>query len=467
MRFPILTDTIVAVSTAWAPSPLAIVRLSGPRAVELSQAILSHHERGSVAGCSDVPYADEGSGTQRLPATPVRAGRAHWRRAMLAVEAPIPGDVFSFYAPRSYTGQDVVEIHTVGCLPLVRAIADRLAELGARRALPGEFTARAVVAGKIDRDQVERILGLIHAEDARRAALVRRGSRSEAAAGRERVAEALRELLARVEAGIDFVDEEDVRFISEGEMRSEIRSALDALGRIAVRDVASLERGRPHVALAGLPNAGKSTLFNALVGSQRAVVSPVVGTTRDVISAELTVEGVEIMLQDTAGLRESSDELELAAHIAAEQAADSAELVLWAHDAGLPWEAREIAALGRIRSAAIIVLTKSDRAGRRIAPVPLEKNRVLCVSAATGDGLDTLRREIAVEVAAQRVDAGGAVNSVDPGVVAALERAAGYREPELIAWELRTAIDLLGGASGASVIDDILGRIFSRFCVGK
>ncbi|TWT41710.1 tRNA modification GTPase MnmE [Phycisphaerae bacterium RAS1] len=467
MQLPVLTDTIVAVSSEWTASPLAIIRLSGPRALELVESV-------APLGRSEGRRLSE-SAAPSGGSTSTRAHPAAWRRASLRVEnqpaakrdSHVPCDVFTFVAPRSYTGQDLVELHTIGCLPLVRTIADQLAERGARRALPGEFTARAVLAGKIRPEQVETILGLIQADDAAAARAARRGAGSTAAAVRQRVAERLSDVLARVEAGIDFVDEEDVRFITDEELAAEIAAALTELDGLDPQDVADQAALRPHVALAGLPNAGKSTLYNALVGAERAIVSPVIGTTRDVISAELVINGVRLILQDTAGLHGSPGELELAAHIAAERAADSAELVLWAHEAQAAWSSGELEALRRVSSSKIVVLTKADRAAPSCDASDGYARRFLIVSAVSGSGMSELRDAIASELAVESRERSGPTSVIDAEARAALRRAASATGLEVVAMELRESVERLRGISGVGLVDDILGRIFGRFCIGK
>lgn len=453
MQLPATHDTIVAVGSAWAAAPVGVVRLSGPDCHAL------------LARVGVMSPAHE-------------SGAATWSDARLALEAEssIPVRVLWFVAPRSYTGQNAAELHLPGSLPLLRRVCDLLIARGARRALPGEFTARAYLAGKLASADVARVLALIHAEDAQAARRAARSAGPERSAALRRIIDELLDLLALIEAGIDFVDEEDVRFITApqvAERLAAIRPRLEGL----LHRAASPQLARPHVALAGLPNAGKSTLFNALLGRQRAIVSPVIGTTRDVLCAELTIGGVALVLQDCAGLGHTPDELELAAHCAAEQAADQADLVLWLHPAGTAWDARERAACARIPSGRrMVVLTKlDDAAGAARADDPPEFAGCVAISAETGDGLPELRAEIQRQIAS-RAPAGG----VDDGpnlarALAALERAAELAQaarselasPELVALELRLALDALRHVESEPVTEAVLGRIFGQFCVGK
>ena len=457
MLIPALEDTIIAVSSAWCAAPLGILRLSGPESFALARS----------AGAT--PPASETRGLPTLS------------EARLLVEpgVEVPATVFWFSRPRSYTGQDLVEMHVVGCLPLLRALSARLVGAGARRALPGEFTARAFLTGKIDAQQVDGIHSAIHAageSSARLAARLGRGAHGELI---EHLRTELTDLLARIEAGIDFVDEEDVSFVSPREVCAsldEMRARIRAFGIHAGRASA---RRRPQVALAGMPNAGKSTLFNALLGYERAIVSPVLGTTRDVLSAEIEWGGVALVLQDCAGLGESAEELEIAAHRAAELAVEHADLVLWVHDRAAGWTEAELAACGRIPEARrLLVLNKSDlSAAPAESPIPISFVRAIETSAARGTGLDLLRDAFSSQMAtATRIDDAEALGTELREIDSALERASqladrdlsNLQSPELIALELRRSHGLLESESGSEAWSEaVLGRIFSSFCVGK
>jgi tRNA modification GTPase len=446
---PALQDTIVAVSSAWQPAPLGIVRLSGPDAVAI------------VATIGVRPPKD--------PARPALSTS----RVALDVTHDVPAQVLWFAAPRTYTGQDVVELHLPGSLPLLRMVCDRLIAAGARRALPGEFTARALLTGRLDVAQAEGVLGLIEATrvaDVRQAA---RQTQTSQPGALEALRERLLDLLTRIEAGIDFAEEEDVRFVTAAEVAATLDAALvqlDALGRRA----APLRSGRPHVALAGLPNAGKSTLFNALLGTARAIVSPVLGTTRDVLAAETAIDGVDLVLQDCAGLGASQTELEAAAHLATERAADEADLVLWVHAADQLWTPAEVQACGRLSpERRVLVVTKTDLRDAADA-VPLEFAVCCRSSALRGVGIEALRATIAAQVRltpAATLDAGsdwGAVRAILTGARALVDAEAGDLDnSELVALELRAALERLAGAAGARVDELVLARVYARFCVGK
>ena len=454
MRLPVLTDTIVAVSSAWQAAPLGILRLTGPAAFDL---------------------VDRVSSGPRPSTTPCFVEREIEAAPGLCV----PATVYYFAAPRSYTGQDVVEIHTVGALPLLRRLAGRLIEVGAHRALPGEFTARAFLNGKLAAAAVDAVAGLISASDqasARRAARMLTHSH---AAVLDTLTSRLLDLLARLEAGIDFADEEDIRFITAAELRARLAELSDQLAAAtgAPGDSTS-SRSKPHVALAGLPNAGKSTLFNALIGVERAIVAPVLGTTRDVLSAPIDCGGVEAVLQDCAGLGHTPAELELAAHLAAERAADAADLVLWVHDAAQPWSGEEQRALERLSAARVlVVLSKRDLVAGQASPeLPAGCELAGVVSVETGAGLAEFRASLAEVLAgACRDDVGDLLDerlrTAEQAIRRALATAAGeatvVTDPELVAFELREALVSLQTVASGVAVEAVLGRILAEFCVGK
>lgn len=451
MLLPEIDDTIVAVSSGWTPSAVGIVRLSGPKSHQLLDSILTSRE---VATSPPVEFP-----------------------ARLAIDERLilPANVLLFSAPHSYTGQDVAEIHTVGCLPALRELCTRLIELGARRALPGEFTARAYLAGKLAADQVDTVLSLINAEDSAAARALHRASQGRRRSSARELTTRLKDLLALIEAGIDFVDEEDVRFISSAEIRSAVSSMQDVLSEWREASSRAVIAARPHVSLVGLPNAGKSTLFNTLIGSGRAIVSPVIGTTRDVISAETNV-GIAIVLQDCAGLGLKSGDLEAAAHLAAEEAAEQSDLVLWVHDRAQAWDALETSVCRSIPiGRRILVQSKLDIESAR-ADAEVAFREVVDVSCATGEGIENLRALIGrcLEAPLRREPPGCddiVMREIDLSLARVLELTASdlwdLKSSELIALELRVALDALGAGGSGELPDDVLARIFGQFCVGK
>jgi len=303
-------DTIVAISTASGVSPRAIVRLSGPAAFELLQGAVP--DEAGLA--SRPPYT-------RLPAT-----------IALADGTRFPADLYLMRAPRSYTREDVAEIHTFGSPVLLEMIVEDFLSRGARLAQPGEFTRRAFLNGRIDLAQAEAVLQIIRSrsESELRLALRQLGGKfsDEIAAARTR----LMEICALAELAIDFTDQ-DIEVVSPAKLAESIGGVREAIAALAAHG----ERhsgGRPgiNVAICGRPNAGKSSILNALLGRPRSIVTEIPGTTRDVVEAELEIDGHRFILNDTAGRRETDDAIEHEAVQRAAQAAAAADLVLLVMD---------------------------------------------------------------------------------------------------------------------------------------
>lgn len=445
MRPPPIDDVIVAVSTSWAPSRIGVLRLSGPGSIEL------------VAG---IARDARKPGFQELE---IEAGQT------------IPVRVITFRAPRSYTGQDVVEIHAPGSLPLLREVSARLIRGGARRALPGEFTVRAYLNHKITGQGVERVAALISASNQDAARIAAREMRLTYEPLVKHFRSVLLNVLAAIEAGIDFVDEEDVRFITGAQVATALRPLVIQLAEFE-RTHAYLPGTRPHVALAGLPNAGKSTLFNLLCGRERAIVSPLVGTTRDVLSAELHWGEIRFILQDCAGLGSDPDELEIASYQAAERTAEQADLVLWLHDCRRSWEEHESRVCKRIpKDRLMLVISQTDH----LQSPYLDESIVAAsattrISCATGAGITELRAAIAAHLMQRSAASLSGLPDEFLLISAALERAIvlADNDPqlstgELAALEIRSACGLLDRIERGPLVEEVLGRIFSTFCVGK
>jgi tRNA modification GTPase len=439
-----LHDTIVALSSAAGPGARAVVRLSGPRAAAVA------------AGVCDAAE----------PLTPARRLLTAGRVRLPGVGAPLPADVYVWPAPRTYTGEELVEVHTLSSPPLVELLVAALLQAGARAARPGEFTLRAFLAGKLDLTRAEAVLAVIEAED--RGEL--RQALAQLAGGVTQPLQALRDdllnLLADVEAGLDFADE-DIRFVNEDELLRRIGSGLGQVTVLLRQFDRRSVSGRPFRAvLAGRPNAGKSSLFNALTGAA-ALVSPEPGTTRDYLVQRLRLGEVEVELIDTAGRATAAGTIEEQAQALGRGQADEADLLLLCVEAGTDPSPEEAALLARERPPALAVATKCDQ-----APAPPGWPGT---SAADGTGLEGLRALLA-ERARRRME---------PPLAPSLSRCRHHAEtclrhlrrahalvigqdpPELLALELRDALEQLGEMAGAVYTDDLLDRIFSRFCIGK
>ncbi len=449
-----VSQTIVAPASAAAGGARAIVRVSGPQTVAILQEITN----------IVVP-------TDQRPA--VISALISLSAVGNCLVANLPVEIWLWPTARSYTRQPLAEIHLPGSPPLVELVIERLLAAGARLAQPGEFTLRAYLAGRLDLLQAEAVLGLIDARDdsSFQAAL------GQLAGGFSAPLETLRgellDLLADLEAGLDFVDE-DLDFVSNAEVQHRLAKAQQQvaalLQRLASRDA---NQRLPRVVLLGSPNAGKSQLFNALVGESAAIVSPTAGTTRDYLRGTCDCEGLVVELIDTAGIEEVAGALLTPASLAQQQTHGQraqADLQLWCFDlsAQQPEDVRQPLANDTIPR--LVVGTKSD-----LNAASPELANSIQTSALTGAGLGELRREIARQLralpgeimASSAARCRGSLSATLAALREASRRAERAEHDEWLAADLRAALAELGQVTGAVQTNDLLDRIFSRFCIGK
>jgi tRNA modification GTPase len=381
---------------------------------------------------------------------------------------PVPARAYLWPTSRSYTRQPSAELHLPASPPILEAALAAVCAAGARLARPGEFTLRAFLAGRLDLTQAEAVLGVIEA-----------GSRQELAAALSQLAgglarplvqlrETLLDLLAHLEAGLDFVDE-DIEFITPAELTAQLDSALAQVETIARRLAGRGEAGElPKVVLAGPPNAGKSSLLNALAGAPAAIVSPLAGTTRDFVARRVRLGDRECLLIDTAGLAEDAPDGELS-HLAAEAASEQlrgADLVLLCREALKP---ETPSCSEAFQPEALLVWTKCDL----LSPGDSPPRGGLPTSSRTGQGLADLRSAIWARLATGTAVASTAARCRESLrlAAAALARASAAARSgggqELVAAEVRLALEELGQVVGAVYTEDLLDRVFSRFCIGK
>ena len=457
-----LNDTIAAISTPPGRGGIGIVRLSGPDASSIAAQLITlrqplEHARARLAHVLDV-----GGGEKE-----------HAERIDEAL-------VTYFAAPNSYTAEDLVEIAAHGSPVVLELLLRRALDLGARLAEPGEFTQRAFLSGRIDLTQAEAVRDLIEAQtltQARLAASQMGGALSRRVAP---IKQSLVELVALLEAGIDFA-EDDVDVTPE----AEIARRIDALGPPLAALEASFARGRiVHdgltLAIVGRPNAGKSSLFNRLVERDRAIVTATPGTTRDLVTERISLEGIPLELVDTAGLRESLEEVEQLGIARSREALADAAIVLVVLDATQPLNEEEHRLLVAVEGRpALVVINKSDlkkATAHANGAAEVAGISALETSALTGKGIPTLRERILALATGGAASEPGMLTSLrhHQSITTALSALADAANAnansiphEMILLDLYRALWALDSLTGQTTSDDILNLIFSTFCIGK
>ncbi|MGE0551740.1 MAG: tRNA uridine-5-carboxymethylaminomethyl(34) synthesis GTPase MnmE [Kofleriaceae bacterium] len=435
------TETIAAIATAAGVGGVGIVRLSGPRAIEIAAMVLG------------------------IPAEQLdRRARVGWVHDA-AGERIDQVLAFAMRGPASFTGEHVAELHGHGGSLNLQKLLATVLERGARIAEPGEFTRRAVHSGKLDLVRAEALLGVIHAGSERAWRLAQANLSGRLGAEVERLEQRSLAVLSELEGWIDF-PEEDLEAASAAWIHREISELRGACDRIAL----GFRHGRAvthgiSIALVGAVNAGKSSLLNALVGTERALVAASPGTTRDWLEVTDVWDGVAVTLVDTAGTRTTPDPVEQRGIALGEQRVASADVVVVLNDGESTWDAG-----ARFGERALVVRSKADLGG--------DARGALCTSATTGRGLDELRRAV-LEIAgvADREGSEHAfLTTARQSEMCTMARdafgAAGMaweqrQPPELVAVELRQAAQALAALRGVEVGERVLDQLFARFCIGK
>lgn len=457
--------TIVALSSGVAPSRRAIVRLSGPATRQTLKDLFRVDEE-NAAALLDSHIASSASLTCALTLD---------GRDATSLE------LTCYFWPdhRSFTGESSAELHLLGSLPLVESLIARLLELGCELANRGEFALRSFLAGKIDLTQAEAILGVIEADDENELSFALGQLAGNLSQPIRLLKEELVELVAHLEAGLDFV-EEDIEFISSKKLVSDLSSIDQRLESILNQVKSRGTRNRtPQVVLVGLPNAGKSTLFNCLLDATRAIVTNQAGTTRDAITARVVLAGMEIDLVDTAGFEDLDDDSPRAlAQNMLDSRVANADVTVYCIDQSMTqdWQwhttrIEELKSLGEV----LVVGTKADLA--RAEPEYMAFD--LEVSCHQGEPLDELREAIANRLKSEHsqrhsdalhytmIRCSDGVGRARAAIQRAVECARMTAGEELIASELRLSLDELSSVIGEVHTEDILGEIFGRFCIGK
>ena len=445
-------DTIVAIATPAGRGGIGVVRIAGPAAVEIVSKL---------------------SGVDALEARHATFSRFTNPDDDVVVDHVV---VTWFQAPHSYTGDDVVEVSAHGSPWVLQQIVELVCRGGARLAEPGEFTFRAYLNGRLDLVQAEAVADLIEAVtplQARVAVDQLEGTLTKRVAD---IDAQLFDVAAKLEASLDFPDE-GFHFIGRDEATAGLKATLSSLDALLAdgRRGRLIREGR-LVVIAGRPNVGKSSLFNALVGSGRAIVTPVAGTTRDVLTETVDLDGVPITLVDTAGVRDALDEIEVEGVRRAHEALQVAALTLVVLDGSQGLTKEDSAILNTIREPRIVVTNKSDLASSDVGQ-GLQPWRPIPVSSRTGAGLNELRRAIITALAGsddlrdtplvsnqRHLQCAATAREVVARAIAAAE--AGATE-EIVLAELSDARQALEWLTGRRTPDDVLAHIFSHFCVGK
>lgn len=445
-------DTIAAIATPAGRGGIGVIRVSGPRVAAIASQLIGE-----------------------LPA-PRHAALRIFRDA--AGEMLDGGIALYFPAPASFTGEDVLELHGHGGPVVLDLLLARIVEVGARLAQPGEFSRRAFLNDKLDLAQAEAIADLIDSssEQAARAAL--RSLQGEFSSAVHALTQAVTETRMYVEAAIDF-PEEEVDFLADTELRTRIDATLELCEEIAAtaRQGALLREGMT-VVIAGQPNAGKSSLLNQLAGYAAAIVTDIPGTTRDVLRERIHIDGMPLHIADTAGLREDADVVEAEGIRRARDEMTRADRILYVIDATRQLDTEAIRQETHALPASVPVtwiFNKIDLAGGSVQSQSTTPPRV-SLSAATGEGMDLLREHLKACMGFQATDAGAysarrrhldALSRAQTHIQAAAQQLEAQRAGELMAEELRRAQQCLAEITGEFTSDDLLGRIFSSFCIGK
>jgi len=465
-------DTIVAVSSPPGIGARGIVRLSGPEATRIAGGIFH------VSGDEGIEVA--------------RHNHCFEGRVTLGC-GELPGRAYLFKAPSSYTRQDMVELHLLGAPGVLGLVTESCLASGARPAEPGEFTARALLAGRFDLSQVHGVAGMIAARSDQQLRAAERLLHGDLARTADQAREELADLLSLVEGAMDFADE-PIEFITPAELRRRLTVVREALDRTAAAGLRAERWDQlPRVLLAGPPNAGKSSLLNRLTGTDRAICAPVAGTTRDVLSAPMQLGQIECLLMDAAGLTTAGrieGELQGKAEAAARDAIQDADLVLYVVDIASAERdddaAQAMATAGPLPcllAANKCDLIPEDRWAEAAAGLARRAGVWACaISAATGAGVAALKemieaalsgkatssRDDCIALMAEHRDAlAQALQAIDSAIGLAGGNDEQLEATELVAAELHAAAGALGTLVGEEDVEDLLGRIFSRFCIGK
>ena len=460
--------TIVAIATAIVPQQgsVGIVRMSGGEAQLIAQQLF---------------YAP---GRQTWESHRILYGYIRHPQTQKTIDEAL---LLLMLSPRSYTREDVVEFHCHGGIIAVQQVLQLCIELGARLAQPGEFTLRAFLNGRLDLTQAESVAELVGSQSIAAAQTALAGLQGKLANPIRELRATCLDILAEIEARVDF--EEDLPPLNESEIIAQIHQVLEQLSQfLATADTGELLRTGLKVAIVGRPNVGKSSLLNAWSRSDRAIVTDLPGTTRDVVESQLVVGGIPIQVLDTAGLRNSDDQVEKIGIERSHQAAQSADLVLFTLDAVVGLTEADLEIYQQVKHRHfIVIINKIDRVKSEqleelkqtiIDSLMIENIQIVSMSAGLNQGIPDLEIAILNSVYGENIQAANLEFAINQRQAAALTRAKVCLEEvettindqlpfDFWTIDLRGAIHALGEVTGEEVTESVLDRIFSRFCIGK
>lgn len=452
-------DTIAAIATAIVPQQgsIGIVRLSGTKALEIARILFKT------------------PGKQTWESHRILYGSIIHPHTKELIDEAI---LLIMQAPRSFTREDVIEFHCHGGIMPVQQVLQLCLEQGARLAQPGEFTLRAFLNGRIDLTQAESVAELVGAQSPQASQIALAGLQGKLAHPIRQLRTSCLDILAEVEARIDF--EEDLPPLDESEIRTRLELVLQQVRDIlATADRGELLRTGLKVAIVGRPNVGKSSLLNAWSRSDRAIVTELPGTTRDVVESQLVVGGIPVQVLDTAGIRETDDTVEKIGVERSRQAAKLADLILLTIDAQAGWTLEDEEIYQQVQHRPLIlVINKTDLASTELIKYPSKIDKIVKTIAAKNQGIEALETAILESVRSQNLSASNLDLAINQRQAAALTRAKiSLQQVEetinnqlpLDFWtiDLRSAIQALGEITGEEVTESVLDKIFSRFCIGK
>ncbi len=458
-----LLDTIAAVSTPYGKGGVAMIRISGDDAFEISDKVF---KCANGARLSDVPHGRMTYGEIFISGEPVSVD---------------DGMAVRFCAPHSFTGEDTVEITCHGGILVTRKVLSAVLTAGARHAEAGEFTRRAYISGKLKLTQAEALGDLLEADSESRLTLARNGMKGNLARAASDIYVSLRDVMTSMYAAIDFPDE-DLAQMSREEISDALKQAIESIRRLlnTYRTGRAVNEGIPTV-ICGRANAGKSSVYNRILGYEAAIVTDIEGTTRDVLREKATLGSTTLLLCDTAGLRRTDDVVE---NIGIERtlgALDEAELVLAVFDASSALTDEDTALIERIKASkktAVALLNKTDKLGGAQNIDNSVFAKVIRISALTGEGFDELAKAVDALFIDGRIDMSNDAIVTGARQYASLSSAYEALEQsladlgeglplDLVSVGLETAMSSLGEVDGRQIGEEIVAEIFSKFCVGK